>query len=332
MSVPDLEDTGCCSGASLCDRGVEYYLGAVRAGNADPATIPSCVLRLQLVQPVTGSAHALTPIRPSSALALLVRPIEQEISARQQAAQDLQHALEPIEALYNAHQRPVSDLTVLEGLATINAAIDHATVNCSKELLTAQPGGGRSSSVLTEALRRSKELLDRGVQVRTLYQHTVRYNPATMAYVREITAHSGGAEVRTLDELFERLIIFDRSVAYLPARGDRRNAVEVRQPALVAFLVDIYERAWDRATPLVAAASAKENPSVIPGVRRSIAQLLVAGYVDEAIARRLGMSVRTCRAHIAKIAEQLGSTNRAQLGYLLGASGFLDEPDVTAPE
>ena len=37
--------------------------------------------------------------------------------------------------------------------------------------------------------------------------------------------------------------------------------------------------------------------------------------MDEAIARRLGMNVRTCRAHIAKLAAALGSESRAQLGY-----------------
>jgi DNA-binding NarL/FixJ family response regulator len=49
----------------------------------------------------------------------------------------------------------------------------------------------------------------------------------------------------------------------------------------------------------------------------------VEGLVDEAIARRLGMNVRTCRAHIAKLAASLGSGSRAQLGYLIAQSGIL---------
>jgi DNA-binding NarL/FixJ family response regulator len=51
----------------------------------------------------------------------------------------------------------------------------------------------------------------------------------------------------------------------------------------------------------------------------------VEGHVDEAIARRLGMNVRTCRAHIAKLATALGSGSRAQLGYLIAQSGILSQ-------
>lgn len=61
-------------------------------------------------------------------------------------------------------------------------------------------------------------------------------------------------------------------------------------------------------------------------MQRTIAQLLIEGHVDEAIARRLGMNVRTCRAHIAKLATTLGSGSRAQLGYLIARSGILGRP------
>ncbi|MER7908944.1 helix-turn-helix transcriptional regulator [Streptomyces sp. NPDC096068] len=332
MNGPCESDTGCHVGGEPCERGIAYYLNAVRTGHADRPSAPSCLLRLQLLQPVPGTEHSLTPIRPSSALAMLVRPVEEEIHQRQTIAQELQRALDPIEALYQAQQRPTTDLVMLEGLPAINAAIDDATRRCTAELLTAQPGGGRSSTVLSEALQRSRELLARGVRLRTLYQHTVRYNPATMDYIHQITDAGASAQVRTLDELFERLIVFDREVAFIPARSDRQSALEVRNQALVAFLVDVYERAWQRATPLTSSSRSREEPSVIPGIRRTICQLLISGYVDEAIARRVGMSVRTCRSHIAKIAEQLGSTNRAQLGYLLATSDLLGEPTVTDPE
>ena len=59
-----------------------------------------------------------------------------------------------------------------------------------------------------------------------------------------------------------------------------------------------------------------------------IAKLLVEGHVDEAIARRLGMNVRTCRAHIAKLATALGSGSRAQLGYLIAQSGILEQEQI----
>lgn len=77
--------------------------------------------------------------------------------------------------------------------------------------------------------------------------------------------------------------------------------------------------------PLTEQVSYEPTPVGITGVQRSIAKLLIEGYVDEAIARRLGMNVRTCRAHIAKLATTLGSGSRAQLGYLIAQSGILDQ-------
>ncbi len=67
------------------------------------------------------------------------------------------------------------------------------------------------------------------------------------------------------------------------------------------------------------------RPDGITGTQLAIAHLLVEGHVDEAIARRLGMKVRTCRGHIAKLSTALGSGSRARLGYLIARSGILDD-------
>ncbi len=77
--------------------------------------------------------------------------------------------------------------------------------------------------------------------------------------------------------------------------------------------------------PLTAGAPYETAPDGITDIQHSIAKLLVEGHVDEAIARRLGMNVRTCRAHIAKLASALGSGSRAQLGYLIAQSGILEQ-------
>ncbi|MEE1763818.1 helix-turn-helix transcriptional regulator [Streptomyces sp. SP18BB07] len=58
--------------------------------------------------------------------------------------------------------------------------------------------------------------------------------------------------------------------------------------------------------------------------QRAIARLLVLGHTDTAIADRLGRNVRTARLDIARLAAQLGSESRAQLGYLIGQSGILE--------
>ncbi len=119
-------------------------------------------------------------------------------------------------------------------------------------------------------------------------------------------------------------MVFDRTVAFIPARDDRKIALELRHPGLVDYLVKVFEQQWARAVPLLEETPYAPPIDGISGVQMSIAKLLVEGHVDEAIARRLGMNVRTCRAHIAKLAAALGSGSRAQLGFLIAQSGILD--------
>lgn len=54
-----------------------------------------------------------------------------------------------------------------------------------------------------------------------------------------------------------------------------------------------------------------------------IGQLPAAGYADEIVARRMGVSVRTCRTHIARLMRTLGASSRTHLGALLAQSGIV---------
>ncbi len=56
-------------------------------------------------------------------------------------------------------------------------------------------------------------------------------------------------EARTLDEVIDHLILFDRTVAFIPANTDRTMALELRHPALIAYLVTVFERLWRLAHP-----------------------------------------------------------------------------------
>ncbi|MFF8729062.1 hypothetical protein ACF073_21570 [Streptomyces sp. NPDC015171] len=44
------------------------------------------------------------------------------------------------------------------------------------------------------------------------------------------------------------------------------------------------------------------------------------------IARRLGVSLRTCRKHIADLFQELGADSRFQAGYLTAARALLADP------
>nr|WP_200305693.1 helix-turn-helix transcriptional regulator [Streptomyces adelaidensis] len=312
----------------LCEEGGRLYANALRTGRiarTDVESVP-CLMEFALLHPDPDDTGWLRPVAPLVALAQRLTPIEREISERRRLSVELSDAFEPFMALTAQGSSPTHSITVLEGLDRINTALDLATAECQTEMLTVQPSGRRRPDQrLIEGLERDRPLIERGVRLRTLYQHTARYSPERLAYIDQIG--DGKVEIRTIDELVERLIICDETVAFIPVRDDRQVALELRHPGLVRYLVKVFEFMWGRSVPLNAGAPYETAPDGITDIQHSIAKLLIEGHVDEAIARRLGMNVRTCRAHIAKLATSLGSGSRAQLGYLIAQSGILNQEE-----
>lgn len=309
----------------LCAEGTRIYTQALRSGRIGRHEVESapCLIDFALLHPDPDDPDWLRPVAPATALAQRLHPIEREIQERRRQTVDLADSFEQFIVLSAQAPPNIHAITVLEGSNRINNALDVAAAESRTEVLTIQPGGGRSENVLSQAIARQKPLVDRGISMRTLYQHTVRYTQSTFAYVE----HMAGTkiEIRTLEQLVERLIICDDTVAFIPARNDNTVALELRHPGLVSYLTKVFEHLWQRATPLLEPIASAPDPEGITDVQRSIAKLLIEGLVDETIARRLGMNVRTCRAHIAKLAASLGSGSRAQLGFLIAQSGILDE-------
>ncbi|MGI5410068.1 helix-turn-helix transcriptional regulator [Streptomyces chartreusis] len=306
----------------LCPEGGRLYANAIRTGrisrtDAEPAP---CLEEFSLLHPDPDDPDWLRPVPPAVALAQRLSPIEHEITQRRRRSIELSEVFAPFMAL-SAQETRSDSLTVLEGSDRINAALNLATAQCQTEMLTVQPSGHRPERSLIQGLERDRPLIERGVRIRTLYPHTARHSPERLAYVDQLS--DGKVEYRTIDGVVERLIICDEAVAFIPIRDDQRVALELRHRGLIQYLVKVFEFMWDRAVPLSAGAPYETAPDGITDIQHSIAKLLVEGHVDEAIARRLGMNVRTCRAHIAKLATALGSGSRAQLGYLIAQSGIL---------
>ena len=186
-----------------------------------------------------------------------------------------------------------------------------------EELLTAQPQTGRDAQSLAAAALRDTAALERGITMRTLYQHSARRSSVTHKYVAAVTAR--GAEVRTLDEFFNRMIVIDRRVAVIP--GENLSvAIAVREPAVVAYLVDVFERAWERGRPFTNKESSMMRE--IAAEQRSMTiRMLIEGHADPVSAKRLGVSPRTYAGYIADLKTEYEAATRFQLGYMMGKQG-----------
>ncbi|WP_327289907.1 LuxR family transcriptional regulator [Streptomyces sp. NBC_01198] len=203
----------------------------------------------------------------------------------------------------------------VEGRGAVREAVGEVLWRAEREILSAQPDGPGAGGTLEEAFATVRGPLARGVAMRTLFQHSARFSEPAKKYVQKVLAH--GVEVRTLPEFFDPLIIVDGAIALIPGGERLDSAALIRDRAVVAFLGDVFERAWVRAErfpfrPVRAADAAGE---VVPDMRQAIKALLIEGRSDKAIARRLGMSLRSVQGHIAVLREQYGAQHRFQLGY-----------------
>ncbi len=209
--------------------------------------------------------------------------------------------------------------TEIRGPDAISAFLVSSVADAEEELLTAQPQGLRDGGTIDAAARRDKAALERGVRMRTLYQHSARRSTPTHKYVALVSAL--GAEVRTLDEFFNRIIIIDRRIALIPGAGGPATALVIREPNLLAYLVDMFERTWERGRPFTNRGSADQR-DIAHEQRQMTIRMLIEGHADPASAKRLGVSPRTYAGYIADLKDEFESETRFQLGYTMGRLGM----------
>jgi DNA-binding CsgD family transcriptional regulator/sugar-specific transcriptional regulator TrmB len=288
------------------------------------ATARAELLRLNLLE--TGPGRCLVPVSPRTAETRLLGPLERQVVCYRTMIDELAGHLSEFNQAYAEHltSSDRSDgVTVVEDPEEVVRRLREATSGCQREAMTMQPGGGRPGHVLADARARDTAMLERGVRMRIMYQHSARADLATQSYLRHVIQE--GAQVRTTDHLFERMLILDRSVAFLRnvTPDGPRGAVIVTEPRIVRLLCRWFDHDWEAAVPFhvidLTPAHAWTEVSL------SIVRLLALGHTDQVVARRLGISVRTCRRHVAELMASLHATSRFQAGVEAARHRLLDD-------
>jgi DNA-binding CsgD family transcriptional regulator len=287
---------------------------------------------LELADPDRGEYAA---VAPGTAAALLLGPVERELRDRQVQVTGIHalfNSLIPLHEEGTIRRRLPGAVEVLSDGDTVRRVLTELAANCRNEMLDAQPSGAHRDDLLDSLTERDKDLLHRGVQVRVLYQHAAQFHRPTMTRA-EVVLGLGG-QVRTVVGGLQRMAIFDREHAMIPMRpapdarrSDRPGAdgaVLIRDPSTVAFIARVFETSWLTAQPLGHGQDRESLRVLSDRTKRVLLQMLVDGASDQAVARTLGLSVRTCQRHIAEVMSRLSAKNRLQLGYLVHRLGLLD--------
>ena len=98
----------------------------------------------------------------------------------------------------------------------------------------------------------------------------------------------------------------------------------VRQLTVVRWVIATFEQLWAEAIPIDDVIGGTQPDPEVDRTRSAILRLLAEGEKDEAISRRLAISVRTTRRHIAEYMTQVGASSRFQAGVIAAKTGHLE--------
>ncbi|MFC7817658.1 MULTISPECIES: helix-turn-helix transcriptional regulator [unclassified Streptomyces] len=278
---------------------------------------------LALVRPSAESQGGLRATAPEIAMEILMARQHADLAAQQERLESARAKAAQLIAEY-ADLRPSAGSPGVEHLIGLDAIRDRLallTRDLRQEAMTFVPGGAQPEHAMEAARPLNRDLLAKGVRMRTVYQDSVRNDRATVAYVNWLA--SLGGRVRTAPSLPTRMIIFDRGVAVIPVSSSdtASGAVVLTGQGTLTALCALFETVWSTAQPL-GKGPVRDGLGLSPQ-ESTVIQLLARGYTDESIAKRLGVSHRTARRIANELMERLEARSRFEAGVRAVQRGWL---------
>ena len=302
------------------------------AGDLDPADsldkAVAALMDMGLVR--AGARDAIFAVSPMLAEATVLGAEDLELGARRASLEARRNAIRGLVPDWNAalggevHDVAVDVISDQNAIANV---LMHYADRCQNELLSVAPGRLPTTRIDGRTRIANIYSLRRGIKTRALYQHTALRDRATRAYLNELAEN--GAKIRFASSVPGRSLVVDRDVALLPIPTNeqgRHGLAVVREPNVIAWVVATFEQLWAEAAPLEEVINHQRDETELDQTRAAILRLMAEGEKDEAISRRLSISVRTCRRHIADYMAQVGATSRFQAGVIAARAGHTDNP------
>jgi DNA-binding CsgD family transcriptional regulator len=282
-----------------------------------------------------GPEETFTAVSPMLAEATVLGAEDLELGARRAALEQRRDAIRRLVPAWNSALSAGTGeaaVDVVAEPAEIMNALMHYVDTCQQEILSVAPGRLPTARIDGRTRLANVYAARRGIKTRALYQHSGLRDRATRAYLKDLA--SLGARIRLTSSLPGRSLVYDRRVALLPVPTPvptddpgRYGLAIVHDANVVAWVVATFEQMWAEAEPLE---DLIDNPhrddTELDQTRAMILRLMADGEKDEAISRRLSISVRTCRRHIADYMTQVGATSRFQAGVIAARAGHIDLP------
>lgn len=170
----------------------------------------------------------------------------------------------------------------------------------------------------------SEEELDTQADARrlVLYERGALDNEATFDEVQRRQLR--GEEIRLLPRPPARIVLADDQLGFvvLDETPGRLRGVLVHPSPLLSALGTLFDVLWDRAIPLNGG-DEREGAWRISDEDAALLRLLAAGLKDQAIARHLGIGLRTVVRRIGNLSRALDAETRFQAGLQAARRGLL---------
>jgi sugar-specific transcriptional regulator TrmB/DNA-binding CsgD family transcriptional regulator len=286
---------------------------------------------MSLLQASLTDPRALRPVNPEAALPALVARRQAEFARLQQELEEGKAAVTAVLAEHAELHPPVQapDVEYVDGADAIDARLRELTNASRWEVCSFVPA--ESQLPLTDGAGHAlqAEAIERGVRYRAILPDSIRNNQSTLEHAQSLVAL--GSEVRTAPLLPLQMLIIDRTRALVPVDpgGGSDLAALVSTAGMVTALLALFHSTWKAAAPLGAPRRRDENG--LCAQRRQVLRLLAKGSTDDAIARRLGVSVRTARRVASELLSRLNARSRFQAGARAVSRGWLDADDLDVP-
>jgi hypothetical protein len=266
----------------------------------------------------------LRPVGPRVGLTRLIEERDRTLRLAQERLSQTRQATQQLIELVDDHDtRQRSSLEQVEGRDHVADRISELLGQATSEVLTVLTMLP-SPEAMETARRGDTVLLERGVQTRMLVlTGHVRRSREYAAYLAELVGL--GADVRVAATLPTRMILVDDSAAIMPAAPDDpgAGATIVRHHSLIRLMRETFESLWREGRPL---GDDEDRPDRWEPneLELEVIRFLGRGNKDEAIARRVGMSLRSVRRLVSQISQELGSNSRFELGVICCDRGWVE--------
>ncbi|GAA2965973.1 helix-turn-helix domain-containing protein [Actinokineospora diospyrosa] len=267
-------------------------------------------------------------LHPDVAASTMIEPLETTIRDAQRRIERISGEFDRLMAVYKSaveqRNRQYGQIDTITDRHTAAVLVHERIANARKEVLvmcgTDPKAADRFESIPVTDGGPTRD----GVRLCVLHQHAARYHPAVQDHAAAITG--AGGQVRTIEKLWNHICVVDQELVFV---FDHSGVVAICQPAVAASVAALFEHVWSQGRPFQGhTVTRTEGMQLSEDVRRAIIYFLAEGMRDERIARRIGVSVRTCRRHIAEVLGQIGAETRFQAGYLTAKLGMLETPSV----